>query len=46
MRIEWDEAKDAENRAKHGIGLADAARLDWEKAFRFPDHRRTMANCA
>lgn len=30
MDLEWDEAKDAENRRKHGISLADAARLDWD----------------
>lgn len=29
MEFEWDEAKDAANRAKHGLSLADAARLDW-----------------
>lgn len=29
MEIEWDEEKDAQNRAKHGLALADAAQLDW-----------------
>jgi uncharacterized DUF497 family protein len=29
MDLEWDEAKDAENRRKHGLALANAARLDW-----------------
>jgi uncharacterized protein len=29
MEFEWDDAKDAQNRAKHGVSLALAARLDW-----------------
>ena len=29
MQIEWDEEKDAQNRAKHGVGLGDAVLLDW-----------------
>jgi uncharacterized protein len=29
MKLEWDATKDAANRAKHGVSLADAARLDW-----------------
>jgi uncharacterized protein len=29
MEFEWDEAKDARNRAKHGLSLAMAVRLDW-----------------
>jgi len=29
VRITFDPAKDASNRAKHGLSLADAARLDW-----------------
>lgn len=29
MEFEWDETKDAANRAKHGLSLALAARLDW-----------------
>ena len=29
MEFEWDAAKDTANIAKHGIALADAARLDW-----------------
>ena len=40
MEFEWDEAKDVENRAKHGIGLGEASLLDWETALRFPDSRR------
>ena len=40
MDFEWDEAKDAANRAKHGIGLARAARLDWGRAIDVEDMRR------
>jgi uncharacterized protein len=29
MEFEWDEQKDAANRAKHGVGLEEAARMDW-----------------
>lgn len=29
MEFEWDETKDAANRAKHGLSLAEAVRLDW-----------------
>ena len=32
MKFEWDDAKDAANRAKHGVGLAEAERLDWGTA--------------
>ena len=39
MRNEWDEAKDEANRAKHGLSLADAERLDWDAA-PVPDLRR------
>jgi uncharacterized DUF497 family protein len=40
MELEWDEAKDAENRRKHGLSLAAAARLDWEASPVEPDLRR------
>ena len=40
MEFERDEAKDTANRAKHGVALADAARLDWDSALEFPDERR------
>lgn len=30
MEFEWDDAKDRANRAKHGLSLAEAARLDWQ----------------
>jgi hypothetical protein len=29
MLIEFDPAKDETNRAKHGLSLAEAAKLDW-----------------
>jgi uncharacterized protein len=32
MEIEWDEEKDRQNRAKHGVGLGDAALMDWGHA--------------
>ena len=40
MEFEWDEGKDAENRAKHGVSLGDAVRLDWDRAFNWPDQRQ------
>ena len=40
MDLEWDEAKDAENRRKHGISLAAAGLLDWDAAVRNEDKRR------
>ena len=30
MRITFDLAKDASNQEKHGVSLAEAARLDWD----------------
>jgi uncharacterized protein len=30
MEIEFDKAKDRRNRAKHGLSLGFAARLDWD----------------
>ncbi len=39
MRIEFDSAKDAANRAKHGVSLALAAELDWETALVWVDER-------
>lgn len=39
MDLESDEAKDAENRRKHGLSLAGAARLDWGAAVRSEDRR-------
>ena len=33
MEFEWDEAKDAANRAKHGVSLGEAVRLDCDAAF-------------
>ncbi len=40
MEIEWDEEKDGQNRAKHGVGLGEAARLEWGKAETFTDIRK------
>ena len=39
MRIEFDPAKDAENRTKHGVSLALAGELDWEAALVWVDDR-------
>jgi uncharacterized protein len=39
MRIEFDPAKDATNRAKHGVSLAMAGDLDWEAALVWVDER-------
>lgn len=39
MRIEFDPAKDATNRRKHGVSLALAAELDWESALVWVDDR-------
>ena len=39
MRIEFDPAKDATNRAKHGVSLALAERLDWDAALAWQDTR-------
>jgi uncharacterized protein len=40
MDLEWDKAKDAENRRRHGLSLADAARLDWDASPIESDLRR------
>lgn len=40
MEFEWDEAKDAANRAKHGLALRDAALLDWVRGRTVPDQRQ------
>jgi uncharacterized protein len=39
MEFEWDEAKDAVNRGKHGLSLADAVRLDWSFGINVVDVR-------
>lgn len=39
MQIEFDPAKDASNRAKHGVSLALAAELDWDAALAWVDAR-------
>jgi uncharacterized DUF497 family protein len=40
MDILFDPAKDAANRAKHGVSLAMASQLEWETAVVWPDARR------
>jgi uncharacterized protein len=39
MRVEFDPAKDAINRAKHGISLQAATDFEWESAFEREDDR-------
>ena len=39
MIVEFDHAKDATNRQKHGFSLAEAARLDLDQATVVPDER-------
>jgi uncharacterized DUF497 family protein len=39
MRIEFDPAKDASNREKHGLSLALASELDWDAALVWVDER-------
>lgn len=33
MEFEWDADKDAANRAKHGVSLGDAVRMDWANTY-------------
>ncbi len=40
MPIQFDPAKDAKNREKHGVSLAAAANFEWEDAVTWPDQRR------
>ena len=39
MRIEFDSAKDALNRARHGVSLKLARELDWDAALVWIDDR-------
>ena len=39
MEFEWDEVKDAANKAKHGVSLGDVVRLDWDNGQTRPDNR-------
>jgi len=39
MQIEFDPAKDASNREKHGLSLAAASALDWDAALVWIDDR-------
>ncbi len=40
MNTTFDPAKEARNRLKHGISLAEAARLDWDMALVSLDDRQ------
>jgi uncharacterized protein len=37
--MEWDEEKDAVNRAKHGVGLGEAVLLEWDERKEYVDNR-------
>jgi uncharacterized DUF497 family protein len=39
VKIEFDPDKDAANRQKHGLSLADAERMDFDTAIYAPDDR-------
>lgn len=39
MKIDFDPAKDAKNRKKHGVSLALAAEMEWETALIWTDAR-------
>ena len=39
MEFEWDEGKDAANRAKHGVPLGEAVLMDWENGQTRQDSR-------
>ena len=40
MRIEFDDEKDASNREKHGVTLADAKLIDWSAVIAKEDTRK------
>ncbi|MBN9406807.1 MAG: BrnT family toxin [Burkholderiales bacterium] len=40
MNIEFDQAKDAANVAKHGVSMALAERICWPDVLCMPDNRR------
>ena len=40
MNITFDASKDAANRVKHGMSLADAEQLEWDTLWARPDRQR------
>jgi uncharacterized DUF497 family protein len=40
MDVTYDPAKDTANVAKHGVSLAGAVSIVWDRAVIWPDHRR------
>jgi len=46
MEIEFDKAKDRRNRAKHGLSLTVAIKLDWDSMVVQVDDRRTIERSA
>ena len=45
MEMEYDAGKDADNVARHGVSLADAAQLEWETLLAMEDRRRDYGEC-
>jgi hypothetical protein len=45
MEFTFDVDKDARNRLKHGLGLAEAILLDWSTALIWQDSRRDYGEC-
>jgi uncharacterized protein len=39
MEFEWDEGKDAANRAKHGVSLGEVVGMDWHYGVEVVDDR-------
>ena len=40
MQITFDEAKNAQNKSKHGLSLFEAEKLEWDDALIWQDTRR------
>lgn len=40
MNIDFDHAKDAANREKHGVALSEAENMEWDTLWAFPDERK------
>ncbi len=40
MELTFDHAKDAINRAKHGVSLAEAEKIEWETLWAIEDDRQ------
>ncbi len=40
MKVTFGPAKDAANKAKHGVSMAQATEIEWDTAMTWPDLRR------